>query len=218
VEDALAHKKEDLLQLDTRRAIYDYVKRCPGAHLRGVEREVGLPFGQVLYHLDYLERNGLVVAKKDGGFKRYFVTNHIGRKEKQFLSMFRHDLPRKVAILLLLNPGQSHRELLECLSISGSTLSFHLNKMVDSGLLVRREEGNENFYHLEDEKTAAKTLILYRESFEDAAVDRFAEVWLTANFLQPEERREALMGDLGGAFKQRAPGTFTDLASSVLDG
>lgn len=212
---------KDLLQLETRRAIFDYIKRTPGAHLRGIEREVHLPFGQVLYHLDYLEKNGLLVAKKDGGFKRYFVKNLVGRQEKHFLANFRHQLPRKITILLLLNPGLTHREILDHFKISGSTLSFHLNKMVENGILSRHPNGNENLYRLEDERTAAKTLILYRESFTDEAVDRFADLWLTANYLAPEERKAALQDEVGGVFRDRTGPLSTaapDLANSLLDG
>ena len=209
--------KKDLLELDTRRAIYDYIKRCPGAHLRGIEREVNLPFGQVLYHLDYLEKNGLLVAKRDGGFKRYFVKNLVGRKEKHFLASFRHELPRKIAILLLLHPDLMHHEILDYFEVSGSTLSFHLNKMVENGTLLRRQKGNENYYRLDDEKTAAKTLILYRESFTDEAVDRFADLWLSANYLPPESRMAAL--DLeGGSLRQRGHGDGGDVAAAVLHG
>lgn len=82
--------------------------------------------------------------------------------------------------------------MLANLNVSGSTLSFHLNKMVETGILARLEEGNENYYSLTDEQTASRTLVLYRESFADVVVDRFVEYWLTVNYRPPEERAQRL--------------------------
>jgi DNA-binding transcriptional ArsR family regulator len=210
--------KKDLLELDSRREIYDFIKRSPGTHLRGIEREVKLPFGQVLYHLDSLEKHGLVSAKKDGGFKRYFVKHLVGRHEKDYLANLRHDLPRHVAILLLLAPDLSHHEILDYFDVSPSTLSFHLNKMVEAGIVVRREAGNENFYRVADERIAAKVLVLYRESYQDPVVDRFADLWLSVNFLPRDARAlvERADRDLQSRFKGDV--TPENLALSVLHG
>ncbi|HVL49412.1 MAG TPA: ArsR family transcriptional regulator [Candidatus Thermoplasmatota archaeon] len=187
--------KEEALQLDTRRAIYDYIKTTPGAHLRKVHRAVGLPFGQVLYHLNYMERNELIVVKKDGKFNRYFVKHLIGRKEKDIISVLRHDVPRRVSILLLFQPRLTHKEILQYVEISPSTLSFHLSKMVEVGVVGRENRGRESYYWLTDEKLTAKVLIMHRESFNSDVVDRFADVWLTMNYREPTTREEAAKTD-----------------------
>lgn len=211
-------KEEQVLALEARRDIYEYIRRAPGVHLRGVERTLGLPFGQVLYHLDHLERHGLIDVKKDGGFKRYFVKNLVGRREKQVIATFRHELPRKIAILLLLEPDLAHREILDHFGVSGSTLSFHLNKMVENGILERRQDGNENYYRLMDERAAAKILILYRESFLDPAVDRFADLWLSANFKDAASRLNAVMADRELVARLRGADSPRRLAMNVLKG
>lgn len=183
-----APKKKDLLALEPRREIYDLVRRAPGVHLRGIERELGLPFGQVLYHLDALERSDLVDVRRDGGFKRYFAKRGIDRSEKAVLATLRHELPRKIAILLLVSPGISHRAIHAHFGVSASTLSFHLAKMVENGIVEREEVGNENRYRILDEEAAARALVLHRESFMDDAVDRFAEYWLSVGYRSPSER------------------------------
>ena len=178
----MAKDAHDALELDTRRAIYQYIKACPGAHLRGIHRAVGLPFGQVLYHLNYMEKNELIVVKKDGKFNRYFVKHLIGRREKDVISVLRHEIPRRVCILLLFRPRMTHKEILGFVDVSPSTLSFHLNKMAEMGTLGRESVGRESFYWLTDEKLTAKTLVMHRESFQSEVVDRFADVWLSMHF------------------------------------
>lgn len=197
--------KEDVLALDSRRLIYEYIRETPGAHLRKVHRGVALPFGQVLYHLAYLEKNGLIVVKKDGKFNRYFVKNIFRKEEKDMLAVLRHDVPRRIAILLMFRPRLTHKDVLAYVDVSPSTLSFHLQKMVDAGILAKETHGRESFYWVADEKTCAKVLILHRESFDSEVVDRFADVWLTMNFLGREER-ERTAGD-DPLLKQRASGS-----------
>lgn len=203
----------DVLALPSRRAIFDHIRLVPGAHLRGIERELTMPFGQVLYHLDYLERHGLIVTRKDGGFKRYFVTNLVGRQEKGYIAAFRHEVPRKVAVLLLLDPGMTHRQLGAHLPVTGSTLSFHLAKMTEAGILARVPVEHEHRYQIVDEMTAAKALVYYRESYRDPVVDRFAEAWITMNHRSAPERMRAAEADrdlaqrIRGITAPRAPAT-----------
>lgn len=207
------HAKEDALALEPRREIYELVRRTPGVHLRGIERELGLPFGQVLYHLDYLERSDMLDVRRDGGFKRYFARHTVPRGEKTLLATFRHELPRRIAVLLLLAPGATHGELHAKIDVSASTLSFHLARMVENGVVERREGGNEKRYRLVDERAAARMLVLHRVSFRDEVVDRFAEYWLAVTHLDAggrASRLDALEGPLARA------ASAGDLASSIL--
>lgn len=169
--------KEEALELDARRRIYEHILATPGTHLRGVHRAVRLPFGQVLYHLNYLEKLEMVVVKKDGKFSRYFVKNLLGRKEKDAISVLRHEVPRTVSILLLFHKQLSHKAILEHVGVSPSTLSFHLAKMVDAGVVMREQRGRESIYMLADESLVTKTLIRHRASFNCSVVDRFCQVF-----------------------------------------
>ena len=182
--------KEEALQLDARRQIYEYILATPGTHLRGVHRAVRLPFGQVLYHLNYLEKLELVVVKKDGKFSRYFVKNLLGRKEKDVISVLRHEVPRTISILLLFHKELSHKQILEHVSVSPSTLSFHLSKMVDAQVVQREQRGRESIYRLVDEDLTTKTLIRHRASFSCPVVDRFCEVFEA--FAEGEGEQRAL--------------------------
>ena len=169
--------KEEALQLDARRQIYEHILATPGTHLRGVHRAVRLPFGQVLYHLNYLEKLELVVVKKDGKFSRYFVKNLIGRQEKNVISVLRHEVPRTISVLLLFHDEMTHKNILEHVGVSPSTLSFHLAKMVEAEVVTREQRGRESIYKLVDRDLTTKTLIRHRASFQCAVVDRFCQVY-----------------------------------------
>jgi predicted transcriptional regulator len=166
---------EPRLTQGPRSEIFRLVARVPGAHLRGIERMTGLPLGQVLYHLDRLEKMGLVVSVRDYGFRRYFVTRTVDRREKKFLGALRHEVPRRLVLALLERTGQTHKELQAALGVAGSTLSFHLQRLLASGVVSRARESGSNVYHLSDAPLLARELVAYRASFEDPLVDRFVE-------------------------------------------
>lgn len=153
--------------------ILECVAKTPGAHLRGIERMTGLPLGQVLYHLDRLERMGLVASSRDAGFRRYYLTKDVGRTEKKYLAALRHEVPRRLVVTLLETPGLPHKDLQATLGVAGSTLSFHLERLLASGVLVRQKVGGAQQYAVAEPDVARWELVYYRESFQDEAVDRF---------------------------------------------
>lgn len=153
------------------------ILRCvtlhPGVHLRGIERRTDLPLGQVLYHLDRLERMGLVGSTRDAGFRRYFSASDVSRPEKPILMALRHDVPRLIVLALLERPGLAHKELQEVAGTAGSTMSFHLQRLVAAGALVRGREGSQWGYRVADPPQARRALIYFRASFQDPRVDAF---------------------------------------------
>lgn len=169
---------ESALELDSRRRIYHYVEDNPGAHMRQVGRDLDIPMGTLEYHLRYLVDEGLLATREDSRYTRYFVKGQTSRHEKDVLAVIRQETPRRIVAQLLLDPGVSHGELLEEFDVSASTLSFHLNKLVEADVVEKEKSGRKNLYQVADEEVASRVLIQYRESFVDDVVDRFAEVWM----------------------------------------
>lgn len=151
------------------------VRDQPGIHLRGVERATRLPLGQVLYHLDRLERMGLIASHRDSGFRRYFSTGVIGRSEKPILSALWHDVPRRLVLRLLDGPGVAHKQLQEAVGVAGSTLSFHLARLVSSGVLTRVKVDHATTYRLAEPSLALRALATHGASLGDPEVDAFLE-------------------------------------------
>ena len=139
-----------------------------------------LPLGQVLYHLDRLERMGLISSRRELGFRRYFVTASIGRQEKPYLGALRLDAPRRIMIALLRHGAMPHKTLQQELGIAGSTLSFHLQRMMDAGILLREREAGLQRYRIAEPDIARRELIFWRESFADPEVDRFVRETLAS--------------------------------------
>jgi predicted transcriptional regulator len=155
------------------------VANTPGIHLRLLERESGLPLGQVLYHLERLERMGLIVSARDAGFRRYFLTREVGRGEKRYFAALRHEVPRRVLLRLLDRSPLAHKQIQEPLGVAASTLSFHLQRLLASGVLLRVRTGTANHYAIAEPEIVRRELVFYRESFRDPEVDRYVRSLLT---------------------------------------
>lgn len=157
----------ELLSLASRKRIFEHVEANGGCHLREIGRKCDVPLGTALYHLDRLEAEGLLTVRRDGRYKRYFAANGLGRKEKDLLSAFRHAVPRRIAAALLEIPTLTQRELCAIIGVSRSTLSFHVNSLIDKEILRREPARPENKYALLDVELTTQILTKYRDSLGD---------------------------------------------------
>jgi len=169
---------KDALELETRRRIYRKVSAVPGMYFRELQRSLKMEIGEAEYHLAYLEEAGLVSVQMEANRKRYFAKGAMDEKDRKLLSLLRQEVPRRIAMEILLAGRRSFAELLESFGKAKSTLSFHLSKFAESGYLAVERVGKENIYSINEPDAVAKALIAYKETFIDEAVDRFAEAWL----------------------------------------
>jgi len=93
---------EKEMELETRKAVLDCIRRFPGIHLREIQRKLDMPMGSLEYHLIFLERHRLVSVERDGHYKRYYAARS-GIKDRTLLSLLRQETPRRIVIFLLEN-------------------------------------------------------------------------------------------------------------------
>jgi predicted transcriptional regulator len=139
---------------------------------------MGLTIGNLQYHLHYLEKHNLIFQLKDGEYVRYFLkerkTDEHGRN---IPCVLRKSGCRHILINLLQNPGMNNKELSEAIGLSPSTISWHLNKLLDAGILKKEKEGRMSNFTVKYPELVAELLISYKESFLDSILDNFIEMW-----------------------------------------
>lgn len=169
---------EEALELENRRKIFRYVSRYPGTYFREIQKDVGLATGVLEYHLGYLVKKGLLSTETDRKRRRYFVSQEIPHPDKRIIGLMRQKMPRRIVIHAMLNPECSFQDLRKEFEIAKSTLSFHLAKLEEGGILESFRKGRKKFYRVADPEETARILISYKSSFLDSVLDSFAEVWL----------------------------------------
>ncbi len=179
--------KEDNLALETRKKIYNLIESSPGLHKREIARELGMSLSTIDYHLHYMEKRKMVVAKSDGKYKRYFPKRELEMNiwDRKILSMLRQEVPRKILMFLLLHPRAIHKEVCEYVGKAPSTVSFHMKKLIREGLVEEISLGKEKAYVVLNEKKVASLLKEYKETFVDRAVDKFISAWSDFGKLNP---------------------------------
>ena len=102
-------------------AIAGYVAATPGAHFSKIRDDLQLGTGETQHHLRALERDGSLESRKDGDYRRYFVTDRFSGAEKVALGYLRRTTPRGMILALLREPGQGPGDLAERLDVSRPT-------------------------------------------------------------------------------------------------
>lgn len=170
-------EKERILELDVRRKLYRLVHRYAGCHFREIERKSGLSTGSVKYHLDYLARHNLIKQEKEGNNLRYFPIN-VKSQSAALLGLLRQRSVRNILLFILIHENCNHEQIVESVSLSPSTVSWHLKKLEYANIINSVKEGRFKSYSIQIEKEEIiKLLIIYRKSFLDILVDRVIEMW-----------------------------------------
>ncbi|AEA46190.1 winged helix-turn-helix transcriptional regulator [Archaeoglobus veneficus] len=166
------------IDLETRRRIYELIRTSPGIHFREIERRLKIAVGNLQYHLHYLEKKNLVRSEQDGEYIRYFPKDcRLDEADRKILSFLRRRTSRRILIHLLSNPGANNKDISRSVNLSPSTVSWHLNKLVEVGIVERKKEGRESYFKVKDPERVVRLIITYKESFLDRLVEGFVEAW-----------------------------------------
>jgi len=90
----------EFLELKTRKKIYKLISKNPGLHLSMIADLLNMRISLVEYHLSYLEKNELIVARKEQYYKRYYVKDRVGTRDKKVMALLRQEMPLRIVLFL----------------------------------------------------------------------------------------------------------------------
>lgn len=150
-------QREEAMLNSRRSQLYELVRAEPGIHLSDLVRRSGLGWGAALYHLGVLEKNRVLVAHDEGGFKRYFANGMHPREEMRRLVALRHEAAKALFDAVQAGPGRNGRELAATLGLSPSTLARASERLEEAGLVRRVRAGRRVLYFPAEPAAAAAT-------------------------------------------------------------
>src|SRR5437588_11170831 len=180
----MASKDEDILAVQTRKDLYDFVRRNPGFHLRELARALNLSITLTDYHLRFLERHDLITSSMDGEYKRFYPRSTPGladphpaltAADRQVLGFLRQPVPLRVMNFVMEREDATHKMILEQVPVSPSTLCHHLKKMQAAGI-IDRAESKDRGYRILNPKSVARLMATYELASTDQ-VDTSIRVW-----------------------------------------
>jgi DNA-binding transcriptional ArsR family regulator len=121
---------------EVRAGICRYLRGSPGAHFRDLQRQLGLSPGQAAHHLRVLERDGLIVERRQGRYIHYFPAG-TPAEARGPLGALRH--PKRRALVGVLERGPcTLRDLGLRANVPPSTLHHHVRVLREAGVIEAR--------------------------------------------------------------------------------
>ena len=170
---------DDILELETRRNIFDILKKNPGLHLSKIAQTLKLRVSLVEYHLRYLEKHGLIQSDRHTGYNRYFIMGEIKSIPKKNFSILRQKTLLTIVLFLLKKKQAKHKEILNKIDVSAATLSYHLKRLVKNNILEVDQQGTSRIYRIKNSEELIMWLIKYKPY---NLLDGFNEIWLDFTF------------------------------------
>jgi predicted transcriptional regulator len=169
--------EDDVLELETRKEIFEYVQANPGAHFSQLKRDLEMETGLVQHHLSTLEEYDVLSSEDHQGKRRLFVTEELEDEERAILSSLRYETTRHILLFLLEESTARNRAIAEKLGVSPPTVSWHVSRLVENEIVSEVEDGRTTYYTVADEDLTMQLLVRYQESFVDRAVDNVLDFW-----------------------------------------
>ena len=102
--------------------------------------------GDVQYHIRRLEMDGRISSVRRGLYKFFYPSALFGEKQRDVLSVLSLDTPRELLLNIIEKPYSSQEELARALVVSQPTVSWHLKRLVDLGILEKQHTSTGTTY------------------------------------------------------------------------
>ena len=176
-------EKKELLNLEIRRKIFNYVNNNPGQHLRKIARELNINYHNLRYHLRLLEKYDMIIIKTIDSYSRAY-TKEVCTLDKELLNTIRKKTPRNILLAICFSAASSQKELSNDLELHPTTIEYHLKKLIELDIIEpaivkdgvvytnlkdclnvdKRPDKNEVFYILKKPGIVLKMFYNYKKS------------------------------------------------------
>ena len=170
---------EKIPDADLRRRILLIIEEYPGLHLREIQRRAGTSAMLAEYHLNILEKMGLVTSSSRGRYRDFFpvrsVPMQLDDTDRRWLGLLRRPAILRITLLLLEGGALRPIQLARALELVPSTAAYQFKLMEDAGLSLVDRRGNRSFIRLTDPARVLELLRTYHPSPD--AISSYAETW-----------------------------------------
>lgn len=156
-----------------------FIQENPGCHLRQLKKELGLAMGTVQYQLDRLEKAGRISSTRRGLYRYYFPAGVLD-DEKGILQVLSQETAREILMFIIERADSTQTDIASKIGISSPSVSWHIKRLTDLGLITEVKEGKFKRYRLRgDSKMIVALLKNYYPSIWDNWSNRLAEMFLS---------------------------------------
>ncbi len=132
---------DDVLENENRNKIIDLILNEPGIHFNELLRKTGLAAGNVVWHLDILITYKVIGKKRIGNFIAYFPYYQKNPISNVDLKLKKSKLTLEILEMIEKKPGMWNNLITKKFKVDHKTIQYHLDKLIDLGLIKFRKEG-----------------------------------------------------------------------------
>ena len=151
------------------------IEQTPGIRYRELLRLTGLVNGVLTYHLAALERANVIKVIRESRMTRYYPVS-VSDQESAILKFIRREPIRQILLFVLEHDMCTFNEIVDHTQKAPSTVSSHLMRLRDAGVILIRHGENHQLYRVAESELVAEVLSKYTTSFVDKVVDNYTEM------------------------------------------
>jgi predicted transcriptional regulator len=138
---------EEVLENENRSKIIDLILTNPGIHLNELLRETDLSPGNLVWHLDILEKYEIIGKKHVSNYVVYFPYYQKNPLSNLDLKLRKSELTLKVLELIEEKPGMWNNKMAEIFDVDHKTTKYHLDKLMELDLIFSEKDGRKKKYY-----------------------------------------------------------------------
>ncbi len=143
--------RQNILDSSSRSFVYSCIKADPGTRIADIIMNTGLSRGTVNYHLAMLEITGKITVLRTHGDISYFENSgKYTPAEQRVIRHLRSDTGRNILSTLYARSQVTRTELETILSLSGPTVTWHMKRLSDDGIIAVAKDGRFSSYTILD--------------------------------------------------------------------
>jgi predicted transcriptional regulator len=129
---------QSLLEHPTRRELLRIIGEEPGVNISDLHGRMGMGWGSLLYHLQRLEGQGLVLSHRWGRSRRYFLNERSVSVHAAAIRALKAENARALAEQIAAMPGATQEQLATTLGVSKSVVSKYAQRLEEASLVERQ--------------------------------------------------------------------------------
>ncbi|MBN1802740.1 MAG: winged helix-turn-helix transcriptional regulator [Candidatus Lokiarchaeota archaeon] len=137
---------EDVLENENRSTIIDIILKEPGIHFNELLRKTELAAGNLVWHLEILDKYKIIGKKDVGRYVVYFPYYQKNPISNIDLKLQKSRLTLEILEMIEEDPGLWNSAISKRLEIDHKTVLYHLNKLMDLGLIIFKKDGRKKKY------------------------------------------------------------------------
>lgn len=137
-------RKSKVLDNYDRGRVFQYIEMNPGEHYNQIKRDLSLPNGSLVHHLNVLEKADKIKSRRDGRFRRFYTK---GTQVPQTNGGELTEIQKRITDTVKDLPGITQKEMASLLGVHQSSVSYQMSRLEERGLIRTEKKGRKVHYY-----------------------------------------------------------------------